>query len=34
MVAMRVEYFPETDSPYIDHASQHLDVGTLDLRRG
>jgi uncharacterized protein YuzE len=30
---MRIEYFPETDSLYIDQASKHLDLKTLDLRR-
>lgn len=32
---MRIEYFPETDSLCIDidQASEHLDLGTLDLRR-
>jgi uncharacterized protein YuzE len=32
---MRIEYFPETDSLYIDidQASKHLDLRTLDLRR-
>ena len=32
---MRIEYFPETDSPCIDigQASKHLDLATLDLRR-